>query len=99
MPNYQLTKKAVSDLASIWRYTTKEWSEQQAEKYYDLILDSCDRISQNPRIGKSYEGVTKDLLGLRVNKHIIFYRILPNQPIEITRILHAHMDLKKRIKK
>ena len=99
MARIQLTKKAVTDLASIWNYTVDEWSEQQAEKYYNLILDTCESISENPKIGKSYEGITKDLLGLRMNMHIIFYRALPDRPIEITRILHAQMDLKKRLKK
>ena len=64
MARIQLTKKAVTDLASIWNYTVDEWSEQQAEKYYNLILDTCESISENPKIGKSYEGITKDLLGL-----------------------------------
>lgn len=98
MVSFQLTKKAVSDLASIWKYTLDEWSEQQAEKYYNLLLDTCESISANPKLGKSYEGITKELLGLRMNKHIIFYRALPGRPIEITRILHAQMDLKKRLK-
>ena len=98
MARFQLTKKAVSDLAGIWEYTVDEWSEQQAERYYNLILDTCESISENPTIGKSYEEITKDLLGIRMNKHIIFYRVLAGRPIEITRILHAQMDLKKRLK-
>ena len=52
MASFQLTKKAVSDLASIWNYTVDEWLEQQAEKYYNLILDTCESILENPKIGK-----------------------------------------------
>lgn len=99
MGRFHITKKAVDDLVSIWNYTIKEWSEEQAEKYYNLLLDTCENISENPKIGKSYEGITTDLLGFRVNMHIIFYRIPTDGAIEITRILHAQMDLKRRLNK
>ncbi|MBQ4521280.1 MAG: type II toxin-antitoxin system RelE/ParE family toxin, partial [Bacteroidaceae bacterium] len=48
-----------------------------------------------PRIyGSRYEEVAEDLYGYRANKHIIFYRILPNDDILVIRILHQKMDLK-----
>ncbi len=98
MPNsYRLTNKAVDDLAAIWNYTTEKWSEQQADKYYSLLLDSCQAIANNPDLGKNYFGVTKDLLGVKTNRHIIFYRKIVDQPIEITRILNERMDLQYRL--
>ena len=42
MANYKLTNKAVEDLAKIWDYTFEKWSEQQADKYYALLIDSCE---------------------------------------------------------
>ena len=36
--------------------------------------------------------------GFLVNKHILFYRILKQNEIEVERILGAEMDLKKRLK-
>lgn len=92
MPRFLLIKKAVVDLASIWNYTLHAWSEEQAEKYYHLLLDTCERIAENPNIGKSYENITTGLLGFRMNKHIIFYRVLPDQPIEITVSVQAQCD-------
>ncbi len=98
MSQYKLTKKAVNDLTTIWEYTFKEWSIEQANKYYGLLISSFSEITKNPKIGKNYENVSKELKGFRVNKHIIFYRTNESDYIEITRILHANMDLKKRIK-
>ena len=98
MVKYELTNKAVSDLNDIWEYTVEKWSEKQADKYYDMLLDSCQDIANNPTLGKNYEGVKNELFGFKVNKHVIFYRILKNRPIEITRILHGRMDLKNRVK-
>ncbi len=34
---------------------------------------------------------------MKANQHIVFYRILSGSEVEITRILHERMDLKKRI--
>ncbi len=97
MSNYKLTNKAVEDLEEIWDYTFEKWSEQQADKYYALLIDSCQIIGENPNIGKNYFGVKTELFGLKTNRHIIFYRKLTDNPIEITRILQERMDLQNRL--
>jgi toxin ParE1/3/4 len=73
------------------------WSEIQADKYFDSLIANCQEIADNPDLGKNYEGISNQLLGLKTNRHIIFYRTLEKDYIEITRILHERMDLKKRI--
>lgn len=98
MTKYYLTNKAVDDLTSIWNYTILNWSEQQADKYYGILIDTFHEIAKNPGLGKIYQGIIPTLFGLRAKRHIIFYRIISITEIEITRILHEIMDLKKRIK-
>jgi len=98
MANYKFTNKAVDDLGKIWDYTLNKWSEKQADKYYNLLLNICNEIAENPDLGKNYEGISTDLYGIKAHRHIIFYRKLSDKPIEITRILHERMDLKGRIK-
>src|SRR5690606_12918440 len=97
MANYKLTKAAVLDLANIWNYTFEMWSENQAGKYYEFLIGTCQVIADNPALGKSYEGITKGLLGMRSNRHIIFYRKVNEDYVEIIRILHERMDLRNRI--
>lgn len=97
MANYKLTRKAVEDLTGIWEYTLEKWSELQADRYYKLLLDSCQDIGMNPELGKYYDQITKNLLGLKVGRHIIFYRKRIDDSVEITRILHEQMDLKSRL--
>lgn len=96
MAKYSLTKKAVEDLADIWNDTFDTWSEKQADKYYSLLLNFCKTLSQKPQLGKNYDEINKDLLGHKANHHIIFYRIIQANEIEIVRILHERMDLKNR---
>jgi len=98
MARYKLTQKAVDDLSQIWRYTYERWSENQADKYYQLLIDSFDELAGNPGLGKSYSGVIVDLFGLRSGRHIIFYRKIEEGEIEIIRILHEQMDIKNRTK-
>ncbi|MDV7187913.1 type II toxin-antitoxin system RelE/ParE family toxin [Lutibacter sp. TH_r2] len=97
MAEYKLTNKAVADLSKIWEYTFEVWSEKQADKYYDGLISNCEEIAENPDLGKNYEGISKQLLAIKSNRHIIFYRTLNENYVEITRILHERMDLKKRI--
>ena len=97
MAEYKLTNKAVEDLSKIWDYTFEVCSEKQADKYYDGLISNCQEIAENPNSGKNYEGISKQLLGIKSNRHIIFYRTANENYVEITRILHERMDLKKRI--
>jgi len=96
MAKFQLTNKAIDDLSSIWNYTFDKWSESQADKYYGELLEGCKRISENPSSGKNYKGIRKSLLGFKINKHIIFYHEIAPEKIEIARILHEKMDLKRK---
>lgn len=97
MGEYKLTNKAVIDLSEIWDNTVEVWSETQADKYYALLISYCQEIADDPSLGKSFDGITYNLRGLKASRHIIFYRIVSEHHVEITRILYEGMDLKKRI--
>jgi len=97
MANYFLSNKAVEDLSNIWNYTYQTWSENQADKYYNILIDICEEIARNPKIGKSYDEIDENIWGYRASHHIIFYRAIAANAIEVVRILHQSMDLKNRI--
>ena len=97
MANVILRQEAIDDLNKIWDYTFEKWSENQADKYYATVKMTCNGIGENPDIGKEYDGINKNLLGLKSGKHIIFYQQISIDRIEIIRILHERMDLKNRI--
>lgn len=99
MAKFKLTNNAVKDLSDIWNYTFEAWSESQADKYYKLILNACAAIAEKPQQGKVYEEIQPELKGVKTSKYIIFYRIMEDKSIEITRILHERMDLKNNLKK
>ncbi|WP_431127043.1 type II toxin-antitoxin system RelE/ParE family toxin [Flagellimonas flava] len=90
-------QRAIEDLNAIWEYTLIAWSENQADTYYNAIKFASNEIAANPLLGKTYSGISNDLLGLKSGKHIIFYHVVSENEIEIIRILHERMDLKNRI--
>jgi toxin ParE1/3/4 len=92
-----LRQKAIDDLNDIWNYTFEKWSAKQADKYYSAIKLACNGIGENPDVGKEYDGISENLLGLKSGKHILFYKLITEERIEIVRILHERMDLKNRL--
>ncbi len=97
MAKFELTKKAVEDLEDIWNYTCENWSEHQADIYYQLLIESFNEIADNPRSGKNYSEILESLRGFKVGRHIVFFREMEGLKVEIIRILHEQMDLKNRI--
>ena len=97
MAKFYLTYKAVEDLGDIWNYTIETWSENQAEIYYSLLIDSCQELANKPNQGKSYEVVERNVLGFKTGQHVIFYRIVSEKEIEVVRILHGMMDMKNHL--
>ena len=97
MPKFHLSNKAVDDLSAIWEYTFDEWSEKQADIYYEFLLASCQELAKKPTLGKNYSAIELNLFGYLANRHIIFYQIISKTEIEVIRILHGSMDLKNRI--
>ena len=97
MAKFYLTYKAVEDLGDIWNYTIETWSENQAEIYYSLLIDSCQELANKPNQGKSYEVVERNILGFKIGQHVIFYRIVSEKEIEVVRILHGMMDMKNHL--
>ncbi len=89
MAKFYLTNKAVEDLGEIWNYTVETWSENQAEMYYSLLIDSCQELVNKPNQGKSYAIVETNILGLKTGQHVIFYRVVTEKEIEVVRILHG----------
>ena len=98
MADLLFSNKAVEDLTKIWNYTVETWSEAQADKYYTLLVDTCRQIADSPRLlGREYTEIMDELYGYRAGKHVIFYRTVLDNAVEIIRILHERMDLKNRI--
>jgi toxin ParE1/3/4 len=95
---YRISKQAIADLNDIWVYTFHKWSREQADRYYDMIIGEIEFIAINYLIGKCVEQTRKNYRVTKIKSHLIFYRKMENKTVEIVRILHQRMDIKKRLK-
>ena len=95
---YRISQQAIEDLDKIWIYTLNKWSKEQADRYYDLIIAEIECIAENYLIGKSAEQTRKNYRVTKMKSHLIFYRKVDNEIVEIVRVLHQRMDIKKRLK-
>lgn len=94
---YKISEKANEDIEKIWLYTLENWSLEQADRYYNLIMDEIEYLADHFENGKSVESIRKGYRASRVKSHIIFYRKSKGNVMEIIRVLHQSMDIENRI--
>ena len=97
--NYRISVKAYEDIEKIWLYTLENWSQQQADRYVNLIFDEIEYLATNPKSGKDFSHIRKSYRCAKVKSHLIFYRTIEKANyIEIIRVLHQQMDIENRLK-
>jgi len=97
MAEYILSEKALNDLNSIWIYTAENWSVEQANRYYNLIIDEIEFVAENFETTTDFGSIRKEYRYSKVKSHILFYKRAENAEMEVVRILHERMDIKNRI--
>jgi toxin ParE1/3/4 len=83
--------RAESDLLGIGEYTLRTWGPAQADLYLTEISGWCQRLAQNPSLGRACDGIRPGLRRSEQGKHVIFYRERVHG-ILVSRILHRSMQ-------
>ena len=95
---YRISKEANVDIENIWLYTYENWSLEQADRYFNLIVDEIEYLAENPESGKDFGHVRKGYVRSKVKSHFIFYKInRKKEEVEIIRVLHQKMDIESRL--
>ena len=58
MAEYIISAKAVEDINNIWIYTAENWSVEQADRYYNLIIDEIEYIVNNVDMARDFGKIT-----------------------------------------
>ncbi len=95
--SFIISEKAIEDLENIWKYTFTKWSLNQADKYYNLLINKIEYLSKNSLKGKSIDNIRQGYKFAKVKSHNIFYKISNEDKIIIIRVLHIAMDMKKNL--
>ncbi len=54
---YLISHLAGQDLENIWLYTFENWSAEQADRYFNLIMTEIEYISSYPNSGCDFSHV------------------------------------------
>lgn len=98
MRNYIISEKAIIDLENIWLYTFEKWSAEQANRYYQLLIDEIKYLAEDFERGREVRQIKSGYWISKVKSHLIFYTINENTTIIIVRILHERMEVENRLK-
>ncbi|MDL2303444.1 type II toxin-antitoxin system RelE/ParE family toxin [Dysgonomonas sp. OttesenSCG-928-D17] len=97
MPSYKISKEALKDIEHIWLYTFENWSVEQADRYYRLIMDEIEYLSLNFSAGRDSGYIKEGYRSSKVKSHLIFYKKSKDGIVEVVRILHESMDVENRL--
>ena len=98
MKKFTLSQRAVDDLKSIARYTEDQWGRGQRNFYLKQFDNSFQTLSETPALGVSCDLIIQGYRKFPQGSHLIFYRIVDNDGVYVTRILHTSMDVNVAIK-
>jgi len=95
--SYALSPRAREDLSDIWSYSADRWGDAQADRYIRLIASACEALATGGRRGRRADVIRAGYFRYAVGSHVLFYRMRPRRGIEVVRILHQSMDLRRHL--
>ena len=101
MPEILITPAAENDLVDIWAWIARD-NREAADRVYAAVGQTCVALAAMPAMGTAYRAKRPRLNGIRFfpvkqfRTYVIYYRETP-AGIEIIRVLHAHMNARKRL--
>ena len=92
----ELTRRALTDLREIERYSVKMWGRKTADKYLDDIAAALDRLRECPEILRLEPDFAPGLFFYRVNQHFL---VCDDQGaiVVVLTVIHTSMNLPARL--
>jgi toxin ParE1/3/4 len=75
LPEVELSRKAASDLLSIFLFSTQRFGHTQAQRYQQGLRRTLDLLARKPLIGRAVGDVDDQLHRHPYESHVIFYRV------------------------
>ena len=101
----RLGAPAELDFANIVEWTAENFGERQARVYRDTLVQALGALASGPNVAGSRprDEIMSGLSTLHVARrgrrgsHFLLYRVAAGGTIEIVRILHDRMDLRRHV--
>jgi toxin ParE1/3/4 len=91
---FRISRLAEADLYNIGAYTLRTWGEAQADRYLAQLEACCQRLADNPALGRACDEIRPGLRRMEQGRHVVFYREEAGGVL-ISRILHQRMLLEQ----
>jgi toxin ParE1/3/4 len=93
------------DFANVLKWTTENFGARQSRVYRDTLVQAIVELADDPDVAgsKARDEIMAGLRTLHVARrgrrgsHFPMYRVAPKSTIEIVRILHDRMDLRRHV--
>ena len=101
----RLGAAAEVDFANILKWTAENFGARQSRVYRDTLVQAIGELADGPNVAGSRprDEIMAGLRTLHVARrgrrgsHFLVYRAAPNSTIEIVRILHDRMELRRHV--
>jgi len=101
----RLGAQAERDLLGILHWTAQNFGDQQAKDYRSTLLQSIRELVTGPDVAgaRKRDDIVKGFYSLHVarhgrrGRHLLLYQTAGGRNIEIVRILHDSMDLRRHL--
>ena len=109
MGDYRLSAKADSDIVDILAVSLERWGPEASRRYSEMLNRAMRQIADQPNAHmtrarsdlaaglKSFHTRFTRRVIVKSPVHVIFYRVLGPNSIEIVRGLHERMDLRRHL--
>ena len=96
MVSYQLSKAAAEDLDHLYTDGIIRYGLEQANHYYEGLINQFRLICDNPRIGFNSDEIVPNLQKFQYRRHVIFF-MNTDTGILIVRMLGEEMDFSQHL--
>lgn len=91
-PVIRRSLQSLADLEEIWAYIARD-SEFQADRWIRRIEERIQHLALHNGIGHPRSDLAPGMRSALLKEHVIFYRSLADNGIEVVRILHSSRDI------
>ena len=98
MYKIQLTESFQNDIEKILIYSIDTFGQSQADKYYENLFLTIEKIARMPSIGHSRKDIPSYFRSYIYSQHSLLYTADDkNMTATFARVLHSHMDFTQKL--
>jgi len=92
--NLRITELADQDLDDLYEEGFKTWGLEQADSYYDGLIERFDRLCENPRLYQAIDDIRPGYRRSVYERHAIYY-VIDYDAVEVRAVVKRQDFLRR----